>query len=194
MDVLHRNVVYERTRHVVPVFLVIELCPFPGTNAIYGLAGTVFCHDIPITLWGVWAHLEEKNVAGAIKSTVADDDVARIVTFASESHATSSFLEEAVVNDDVAARTIGAVFVHKSAFATFDANAIVIDVYPATIDEHVLASINVYGVRARTFRVAIRRRVDIAVEVFHSFALVEMVRPETRVDHLDATDVDIVGM
>lgn len=73
-------------------------------------------------------------------------------------------------------------------------HTVIVHVYPTASYQHILASIDVYGVGAWTFRIAACRCVDIQVEVFHALALVQMVGPETRVHHSDAAYLHVVGV
>ena len=186
LEVASGDIAYYGARHVFTFLFVEELFPYSCANAESSSACAILRQDVHVFLWRVWAHLEEQDVASTVKLAVANDDIAGIITFAAKGNAASCFLKIAVLYDDVAAWPIGRVFIHECTLAPFDAYAVVVDIYPTTTYQHVLASIYVDGIGAWSFRIAFGRSVDIAVQIFHSLALIEVIGPETRVYHSDA--------
>ena len=168
--------------------------PDTGSDAEGNYSCAVLCQYILVSLWRVWAHLEEQNVAGSVELAVSYNHILGIIALASEGDTSTGFLEIAVLYDDVAAGSIGAVLVYEGSLAAFQTHTVIVHVYPTASYQHILASIDVYGVGAWTFRIAACRCVDIQVEVFHALALVQMVGPETRVHHSDAAYLHVVGV
>ena len=90
----------------------------------------------------------------------------------------------AVLDDDSVARPVVLVLVRVCPFPSFQHDGIVIDVHEASLDEHIVTHVDIYGVRAwrATFWLwlidTLCRGIYVAVKVSHSLAAVQMVCPE----------------
>ena len=99
----------------------------------------------------------------------------------------------AILDDHVVVGTVVGILVGKRALTTFHGDGVVVHVHIASMNQHVMADVDVYGIRAGALH-TLCRRVDEAVEVFHSFALVEMVGPERTVHELYVLHSHILGV
>ena len=90
----------------------------------------------------------------------------------------------AVLDDDALAGTVGRVLVGPGALAALHDYGIVVDVHEAAVYEYVGAGIDVNGVgrwcpsRGVWSEDVLRRCIDVAAQIAHMMALVDVVGPE----------------
>ena len=85
-----------------------------------------------------------------------------------------------VLYDNVVAGTVVAVLVGKRTLAAFQHHSVVVHVHIAATHQHIVTSINVNGIGARSFD-TLGGGIDIEVEIAHMVAFIDMVGPERTV-------------
>lgn len=194
VPIAENHIVDSRCRHRVALHLVEELTPCLNLKSGAHTARRAVDQYVAILLRSVRTHLEKEHVISTVKLAVFHDHVRAVPGLAAESHSGIGLAESAAVNDNIGHRAVARYGIDISALAAFEADTIVVDVHVAFADEHIVADIEVDCIRARTLRVAVGRCEDGHAEIFDALAVVEVVGPETGVDHADTPYGHILGV
>ncbi len=133
-------------------------------------------------------------MVGVFKLTVFHYDIGAVPGLATEGHAGICFAKSTAVDDHIGNRSVAGNSVDISAFAAFETYTVVIDVHVALADQDVVADIHVNRIGAGAFWITVGRSKDGHAEIFHTFAVVKVVGPETGVDHAHTAYGHIFGV
>ena len=97
----------------------------------------------------------------------------------------------AMLDEDVVIGTVLRGLVCKGSFATFQHHRIIVDIHPASVNKHIVTSIDVDGIGGRTFQ-ACSRREYVETEKTHVVGAIDVGGPERRVLKVYVLDGDIV--
>ena len=154
-----------------------------------------------VMLWRVGAHLQPEHAVGTLGVAVAQDDIPVVYRLRAEGETAVHPSVATVLYKYPLAGTVGRVLVGPGALASLEHNGIVVHMHETAVDEHVGTRIDVDGVARRSspLRVGLpdilRRGEDIAVQIAHVVALIDVVGPEGRVHqmHILYGDIARVG-
>ena len=169
--------------HVGTVLGFEELGPGAHHKETAAVAAHILDGHILIVLGGVGTHLEPEHAVGIREGATAQDDVAVVERLATQRKTAVNAAIMAVFDDDVMVGTVVGILVGPGALATLEHDGIVVDAHIATVNQHILADIDVDGITARGFDARGGGK-DMASEIAHILAAVEVVGPEGAVDEL----------
>ena len=105
-----------------------------------------------------------------------------------------------IAHHNTLARTVIWIFVRPGALATFQNHGIVAHIHKATTDKHILTCIQVNGIARRCALLGINRchivsrGKDIAPQIANTLTLIQMIRPERRVNDAHILYCNILRM
>ena len=129
----------------------------------------------------VGTHFQPKHAVGIGESAVAHNYVPVVQALAAQCQAGVNRAEGAALHNDVVVRAVVRVFVGIRSLAAFQHNGVVVNVHVTAADKYVVAVINVNRVATGRFHAG-GRRVDVAADVLHVVAAVQVIGPERTVD------------
>ena len=191
--VLHGDIPAERLWHIHALLRLEELCPWAHDEEAAGLSGNVLHGDILVLLWRVGTHFQPQHAVGVAACAVAEDDVPVVEALRAKGEHAVDGVVGAVLNQHSFDGTIHGHSVGVGALAALEDDGIVVDIHKAPVDEDVMAFVNIYGIGTRCLDTA-GGSVDVAAEVAHVVAIIDVVGPKRTVHQSDILHGDVAGI
>ncbi len=124
--------------------------------------------------------------------TVAHQDVLIVYRLAAAGERCMTKPKFTIFNNHIGIRPIALFGIGIRPLSSFQGNSIIIHGQVTALDQHIVAHIQVYSIRARCFDRFVRSR-DPYIQNFNVVALVIMAGPKTRILKTDILDLYIVA-
>ena len=190
-DVVEFDVVALGERHIGTFLALVELRPRPYEQEVVALTCQAFDTDVFVMLRGVGTHLQPKHIAGIIGVTIANKYVPVVDALRTYCQTPMYRAVMAMLDEDVVIGTVLRGLVCKGSLATFQHHRIIVDIHPASVNKHIVTSIDVDGIGGRTFQ-ACSRREYVETEKTHVVGAIDVGGPERRVLKVYVLNGDIV--
>ena len=174
-----------REGHVGAILGLEELRPRAHDEEAACATGDVAHGDIFVVLRRVGAHLQPEHAVGIVSLTLAEYDIPIVERLATQRQTTVYATIVALLDEDALAGSVLRHLVGPCALTALQHHSIVAHMHVAAAHQHILADIDVDGIRTRRpmftageVEHATRRRIDEAIDIAHALTTIEVVGPE----------------